>query len=83
VEEKTWSASVSFAKTPLDEIGAKVAELKAAGWVDSGRRGDPWVAVFDKRQPRDDADPEAELRRIMGDYWVSADEIRTLLASAS
>lgn len=76
------SAGVSFAKTPLSEIGEKHEQITAAGWTET-RRGDPWVVAFEKRVPENTPEPDAELRSIMGEYWVTADEIRGLLASAS
>jgi hypothetical protein len=76
----TTHAAVSFATVPLSEISAKAAEIKAAGWIGHGR-GDPWVQTFSKSLPDTVNDPEAELRRIMGDYWLDADGIRELLYS--
>lgn len=44
-------------------------------------RGDPWAVAYRKDFPEEASDdPEAELRDVMGEYWVSADEIRVLLA---
>ena len=73
---------VSFARTPLAEITAKAHELEALGWtqVEDGR-GDPWAASFRKDVPEDEPDKSAEIRRVMGDYWVDADAIAALLAS--
>ena len=78
----TWYAGVSFARTPLEEVSAKVEAIKALGWHEE-RRGDPWVGTFSKAMPEDETDPEAELRAAMGDHWLDADAIQTLLASKS
>jgi hypothetical protein len=76
------TAVVSFARTPLDEIAAKVEVIKARGWQErEDGRGDPWVASFVKHFPEGTGDVEAELRDVMGDYWLDADAIRALLAS--
>lgn len=74
------TAAVSFARMPLAEVSAKVAEIEALGWVEVGR-GDPWAVSFRKEVPEEQADPEADLREVMGEYWMTADEIRALLAS--
>jgi hypothetical protein len=73
-------ASVSFARTPLTEIAGKVEELGALGWrQDDDRRGDPWVVVFVKEFPEEAAgEATAELRGVMDDYWVEAEEMRAL-----
>ncbi len=77
--------SVSFARTPLNEIGAKVEELEALGWrQDDDHRGDPWVAVFVREFPEETAgEATAELRHAMGDYWVDAGEMRGLRQDVS
>ena len=74
---------VSFARTPLAEITEKVIEIEALGWtqVEDGR-GDPWAAAFRKDVPEGDADPAAEIRLVMGDYWLDADAIRALLLAS-
>jgi hypothetical protein len=46
-----WLVGVSFAKTPLEEISAKVAQIKALGWEETGSRGDPWAEFSAKAQP--------------------------------
>jgi len=73
-------APVSFARTPLSEIGRKVEELGALDWRhDDDRRGDPWAAVFVKDFPEDAAgEATAELQRIMGDYWVAPEDMHAL-----
>ena len=71
--QETVYAGVSFAKTPLAEISGKVAEIVALDWEETGR-GDPWAVSFGK----DFSDPsgwKAELRAVMGDYWLTAEEI--------
>jgi hypothetical protein len=76
-------AAVSFARTPLEQISGKVAAIKALGWRErEDVRGDPWAASFVKDFPEERAgDAERELREVMGDYWLDAAEIRSLLAS--
>lgn len=77
----SFTIAVSFAKTPLNEITQKVVEIEALGWLDEDR-GDPWVVAFVKKIPEGESEKAVELvRRIMGDYWVDADEIEDLLAS--
>jgi hypothetical protein len=51
--------------------------------LDGGKdkRGDPWVVAYRKAIP-EGQDREAEIRSVMGDYWLTADDIRDLLASA-
>jgi hypothetical protein len=66
----------------------KAAEIEARGWEEEDR-GDPWVVQVRKSWGPGSAlsalipegeggTAEAELREIMGDYWLSADEIATL-----
>jgi hypothetical protein len=71
---------VSFARTPLAEISAKANAIQELGWREDKRR-DPWVVAYRKAIP-ERQDPEAEIRSVMSDYWLTADEIRDLLASA-
>ncbi len=79
---RSWVVAVSFARTPLEEISAKAAEIEALGWRErEGGRGDPWAASFQKDLPEGEADPEVELRRVMGDYWLDADAFRELLSA--
>jgi hypothetical protein len=68
----------SFARTPLAEISGKAAKIEARGWEENGR-GDPWAVSY--RKDVQDGDGEAALQKIMGDYWLTADEVRSLLAS--
>jgi hypothetical protein len=75
-----WLAGVSFAQTPLDQIGAKIEAIVSRGWHEE-ERGDPWVVSFSKSLPEGDRDPEAELREVMGEYWLDADAIRELLSA--
>lgn len=79
----TLIAAVSFARTPLQELSAKVEQIKALGWRErEDGRGDPWAASFAKDVSEDEArNGEAELRAVMGDYWLDADAIKELLAS--
>ena len=71
---------VSFARTPVAEISAKANAIQELGWTEE-KRGDPWVVAYRKAIP-EGQDPEAEIRSVMSDYWLTADEIRDLLASA-
>ena len=71
---------VSFARTPVAEISAKANAIQERGWRED-KRGDPWVVAYRKVIPAGQ-DPEAEIRAVMGDYWLTADDIRDLLASA-
>jgi hypothetical protein len=71
---------VSFACTPLAEVSAKANAIQELGWGED-KRGDPWVVAYRKAIP-EGQDPEAEIRGVMGDYWLTADDIRDLLASA-
>jgi hypothetical protein len=75
------SAAVSFARTPLHEISGRAQKIAALGWREDSR-GDPWVVSFVKDFPENQAgDAEAELRAVMGGYWVDVDAIRDLLDS--
>jgi hypothetical protein len=69
---KSFTIGVSFARTPLSELSAKVAGIEALGWAETGR-GDPWVTLFRKDVPKSESDPAAEVRQAMGDYWVDED----------
>ena len=77
----TQFAAGSFAKTPVSEVSAKAQEISALGWEErEDGRGDPWAVAYRKDFPEDEgADYEAELREVMGAYWVTAEEIRALL----
>jgi hypothetical protein len=70
--------SVSFAATPITEMGTKANAILALGW-EPRDRGDPWAVEFAKKFEEGVSDPEAELREVMGDYWLGAHEIRELL----
>jgi hypothetical protein len=76
---------VSFARTPLTEIGEKVEQIKTLGWNEDGGygRGDPWVAAFQRDVDESDPDPTRELREVMGDYWLDSAAMKALLASKS
>ncbi len=71
---------VSFARTPVAEISAKADAIRELGWRED-KRGDPWVVAYRKVIPVGE-DPEAEIRAVMSDYWLTADDIRDLLDSA-
>jgi hypothetical protein len=72
--------AVSLARVPLREISRKVEQLEALGWREE-RRGATWAASFVKDFPAgEDSAAEAEVRRVMGDYWVDAAERRALLS---
>src|SRR5262249_23534464 len=74
----SFTVGVSFAKTPLAEGSENAAALEALGWHETDR-GDPWATSFSKDVPEQETDPAAEVRGVMGEYWLSADEIRELL----
>jgi hypothetical protein len=73
-------AAVSFADTPLEEMAPRANQILSLGWtiVD---RGDPWVIFFAKHVDESGGEPEAELRDVMGDYWVDGAGMTKLLAS--
>ena len=77
-ETITWFETVSFWATPLEEVSAKHAELRAAGWEPTGACGDPWAVRYEKDLPNGDPDPERESREITGDYWFGADALGEL-----
>jgi len=76
--QMSMTAGVSFAKTPAIEVSKKAGKIEKLGWREVGR-GDPWVISYRKDVPMHTADPEAEIRDVMGEYWVTADEIGELL----
>lgn len=63
-------AAVSFAETPLEEIGTRASQILSLGWTVRDR-GDPWVILVAKHFDESERLPEAELHNVMGDYWVS------------
>jgi hypothetical protein len=71
---------VSFARTPVGEISAKANAIQELGWRED-KRGDPWVVAYRKVIP-EGQNADAEIRAVMGGYWLTADDIRDLLASA-
>jgi hypothetical protein len=71
---------VSFARTPAAEISAKANAIQELGWRED-KRGDPWVVAY-RKVVAEGQDPEAEIRAVMSDYWLTADDIRDLLDSA-
>ena len=71
---------VSFARTPVAEISAKANAIQELGWREE-KRGDPWVVTY-RKAISEGQDREVEIRVVMGDYWLTADDIRDLLASA-
>ena len=73
-----WRVDVSFLRTTFAQIPTRIEAIETCGWrIES--RGDPWVISFSKAISEETSDPEAELREVMGDDWVRADEIRQLL----
>jgi hypothetical protein len=68
--------AVSFAKVPLVEQGPLAQKLVALGWEWSANDAD-WCAHFRKEFPEGvtGAEVEAEIRSVMGDYYMSSDEI--------
>jgi hypothetical protein len=71
---------VSFARTPVAEISAKANAIQELGWRED-KGGDPCVVAYRKVIP-EGQDPESEIRAVMSDYWLTADDIRDLLESA-
>jgi hypothetical protein len=63
-------AAVSFAETPLEQIGARANQIMSLGWTVRDR-GDPWVIFVAKHFDESERLPEAELHNVMGDCWVS------------
>jgi hypothetical protein len=57
-------------------------QIKSLGWEETDR-GDPWVVLFEKPFPESQRDPEGELRSLMGDYWLTADDMRALRGVSS
>jgi hypothetical protein len=48
------------------------------GWQETDR-GDPWVVAYERVFPwREERNAVPELRRIMGDYWLSDEEFKAL-----
>jgi hypothetical protein len=64
-------AAVSFADTPLEEIEPRANQILTLDWTIRDRR-DPWVVLVAKHFAESERQPEAELRDVMGDYWVDA-----------
>ena len=78
----TQYAVVSFTHTPLNEISGKAAEIRALGWREGENRGDPWVVgLLEKEFPDEASATDAELRQVMGDYWLDDDAFKALLGS--
>jgi hypothetical protein len=76
--ERTWHVAVSFLRTPFSEISSRIQAIQDTGWSVE-HRGDPWVVSFSKSLSEELDDPDAELRHLMGDEWLEADEIQRLL----
>lgn len=78
----TLYLGVSFAMTPLKEIGPKANAIMALGWEYNGR-GDPWSVSFRRDCPEEGASSAvSEVKELMGDYWLDADGITALNALA-
>lgn len=77
--------AVSFERTPVPEIGPKWMELHALGWEWQENLPPRWIARFKRVYPDSHAakGAEAEVQRVMGDYYVSADELEAGAADAS
>ena len=55
VATMTMSVGVSFARMPLEEVSAKVEQIKALGWRErEDSLGDPWAVSFVKDFPEED-----------------------------
>jgi hypothetical protein len=77
---RTIVAVVSFARTPLAEVSAKAQEIGALGWRETDR-ADPWLVTYSKPFPEDEHQKaEDELRQVMGDYWLTAEDMGALRA---
>jgi hypothetical protein len=79
---RSFTMVVSFARTPLSEVTERAAAIEALGWRETGR-GDPWIVSLRKDVPEEEPDPAAEVRGVMGERWVGADEIAELLRTRS
>src|SRR6476661_6744211 len=77
-------AAVSFQNTPLDLIAEKQREIEALGWHEYDR-ADPWLVRYEKdfAEGEHHRGADAELRRVMGDYWLSPDETASLHGETS
>ena len=53
---------------------------RRAGWEPVDGKGEPWAILVGKTFSEHTPDPEAELREIMGDYWMTGKEIRGYIA---
>jgi hypothetical protein len=74
----TFIAGVCYANAPLERISAMHSEILARGWREEDR-GDPWLAAYEKVIPEgEQAKAVAELRSVLGEYWLSDDEFRKL-----
>jgi hypothetical protein len=82
VTETHWQVGVSFLRTPFAEISSRIDAIERRGWSVE-HHGDPWVVSFSKSLPDDVGEPETELREIMGDDWLDANEIARLVGSRS
>ena len=72
---ETHYATVSFYKVALLEIGPLANRIVEAGWEPVDGKGEPWAILVGKTFSEPTPDPEAELREIMGDYWMTGEEI--------
>jgi hypothetical protein len=73
-------AAVSFADTPRRRSSRELTRYSSLGWTIIDR-GDPWVILVAKHVDESEREPEAELRDVMGDYWVDTNRMRELLTS--
>jgi hypothetical protein len=80
---RTMVAAVSFQNTPLGLIAEKQREIEALGWREYDR-ADPWLVRYEKDFAEEHhRGADAELRRVMGDYWLSPDETPSLHGETS
>ena len=76
--EMTFIAGVCYAKAPLERVSAMQDEILARGWREEDR-GDPWLAAYEKAIPEGEQGTAlAELRSVLGEYWLSDEEFRAL-----
>ncbi len=74
------TTTVSFYKVALLEIGPLANRIVEPAGNQVDGKGEPWAILVGKTFSEHTPDPEAELREIMGDYWMTGKEIRGYIA---
>jgi hypothetical protein len=69
-------SAVSFRRTPLVKVSSFAQAIERLGWREY-ERGDPWTVLYGKEDESGD-NAEVELRGVVGDFWLSSDDIRAL-----